>query len=93
VLCYSRRQFCRDFDGFDSCLQIVYTVLCLCIALFDAFQSSGKLSYYRLMPLLFGTNDLLYSSRSSSRLCAKRNIRSRSGTISRLKSFTSICIC
>ena len=59
----SRRQFGWNFDCFDSCLQIVYTILCFCVALFDAFQSSGKLGYYRPMPLLFGVNDLFYSLR------------------------------
>gem|GEM_PF-2194791 len=63
MLSYSRRQFGGDFDCIDSCLQIVYTVLRLCIALFNILQSSGKLGYYYPMPFLFGTNDLFYSLR------------------------------
>ena len=61
VLGYSRRQFGGDFDCLDRCLQIIDTGLRFGIVLLFALQSSGKLDYYRLMPLLFYIYDLLQS--------------------------------
>ena len=63
VLDYSRRQFGGDFDCLDRCLQIIDTGLRFGIVLLYALQSSGKLDYYRLMPLMFCIYDLHQSLR------------------------------